>query len=82
MFEWYHEARKDQFRTFVHEGILTEDEEDRDMNDWYEPGRDVRLRELERNGPFETDPKHKYLCLLYTSPSPRDRQKSRMPSSA
>ena len=25
------------------------------------------------------NPKH---CLLYTSPSPRDRQKSRMPSSA
>ena len=24
----------------------------------------------------------KNLCLLYTSPSPRDRQKSRMPSSA
>ena len=24
----------------------------------------------------------KYVCLLYTSPSPRDRQKSRMPSSA
>ena len=23
-----------------------------------------------------------FLCLLYTSPSPRDRQKSRMPSSA
>ena len=23
-----------------------------------------------------------YYCLLYTSPSPRDRQKSRMPSSA
>ena len=23
-----------------------------------------------------------YCCLLYTSPSPRDRQKSRMPSSA
>eukprot|EP00828_Plagiopyla_frontata_P025161 TRINITY_DN32149_c0_g1_i1.p2 TRINITY_DN32149_c0_g1~~TRINITY_DN32149_c0_g1_i1.p2 ORF type:complete len:122 (+),score=11.68 TRINITY_DN32149_c0_g1_i1:124-489(+) len=23
-----------------------------------------------------------YFCLLYTSPSPRDRQKSRMPSSA
>ena len=23
-----------------------------------------------------------YSCLLYTSPSPRDRQKSRMPSSA
>ena len=27
--------------------------------------------------------KHAYkICLLYTSPSPRDRQKSRMPSSA
>ena len=25
---------------------------------------------------------HTYTCLLYTSPSPRDRQKSRMPSSA
>ena len=25
---------------------------------------------------------HCGLCLLYTSPSPRDRQKSRMPSSA
>ena len=26
--------------------------------------------------------KHTNACLLYTSPSPRDRQKSRMPSSA
>ena len=25
---------------------------------------------------------HSGVCLLYTSPSPRDRQKSRMPSSA
>ena len=25
---------------------------------------------------------HYRICLLYTSPSPRDRQKSRMPSSA
>ena len=25
---------------------------------------------------------HAHTCLLYTSPSPRDRQKSRMPSSA
>ena len=24
----------------------------------------------------------RYLCLLYTSPSPRDRTRSRMPSSA
>src|SRR5665213_3968095 len=27
-------------------------------------------------------PKAYSICLLYTSPSPRDRQKSRMPSSA
>ena len=27
-------------------------------------------------------PKSRKACLLYTSPSPRDRQKSRMPSSA
>ena len=27
-------------------------------------------------------PTKRYICLLYTSPSPRDRQKSRMPSSA
>ena len=30
------------------------------------------------NSPITSD----NLCLLYTSPSPRDRQKSRMPSSA
>ena len=29
-----------------------------------------------------TSTKHAITCLLYTSPSPRDRQKSRMPSSA
>ena len=27
-------------------------------------------------------PEHAYHCLLYTSPSPRDRTRSRMPSSA
>ena len=27
-------------------------------------------------------PYERNICLLYTSPSPRDRQKSRMPSSA
>ena len=31
-----------------------------------------------------TEVKHSqlYICLLYTSPSPRDRTRSRMPSSA
>ena len=36
------------------------------------PKRTMRLPNAPRN----------YSCLLYTSPSPRDRQKSRMPSSA
>ena len=31
---------------------------------------------------IEQDAEQALLCLLYTSPSPRDRQKSRMPSSA
>ena len=31
---------------------------------------------------FETNIGQDKVCLLYTSPSPRDRQKSRMPSSA
>ena len=30
----------------------------------------------------EQENHHPDICLLYTSPSPRDRQKSRMPSSA
>ena len=31
---------------------------------------------------WQQDIAQEYDCLLYTSPSPRDRQKSRMPSSA
>ena len=34
---------------------------------------------IERTNKFEKDIK---ACLLYTSPSPRDRTRSRMPSSA
>ena len=34
------------------------------------------------HGPFDRDLAQLVGCLLYTSPSPRDRQKSRMPSSA
>ena len=40
----------------------------------------ISLRDVARAGQHESNQsKH---CLLYTSPSPRDRQKSRMPSSA
>ena len=34
------------------------------------------------SGLSDSERKAAYACLLYTSPSPRDRQKSRMPSSA
>ena len=41
------------------------------------------VRILGQLSPQVTDGDAKYIdCLLYTSPSPRDRQKSRMPSSA
>ena len=35
-----------------------------------------------RDTPWAFEGAEVYHCLLYTSPSPRDRQKSRMPSSA
>ena len=38
--------------------------------------RDQEIRQYQR------EPAIPVICLLYTSPSPRDRQKSRMPSSA
>ena len=36
----------------------------------------------DKNNTESTEPDLRGTCLLYTSPSPRDRQKSRMPSSA
>ena len=44
-----------------------------------EQGPSSQLSKLLGNVTFLERPFH---CLLYTSPSPRDRQKSRMPSSA
>ena len=40
------------------------------------------LRLFLHDGFNSGSPPGTYTCLLYTSPSPRDRQKSRMPSSA
>ena len=37
---------------------------------------------LHKQSSDKNNPALPYTCLLYTSPSPRDRQKSRMPSSA
>ena len=38
-------------------------------------GKEVRLTAYNING-------NNYVCLLYTSPSPRDKRQARMPSSA
>ena len=37
---------------------------------------------IREGAPFKTGAHHHILCLLYTSPSPRDKRQSRMPSSA
>ena len=46
---------------------------------YFMPGEVVTLKQDIPNKPVMIVVKN---CLLYTSPSPRDRQKSRMPSSA
>ena len=48
--------------------------------DNYTRRRGMRVYNLCRSFAYQSN--GYYVCLLYTSPSPRDRQKSRMPSSA
>ena len=43
--------------------------------------QDIEVEVLHKDG-GDTYASQVVTCLLYTSPSPRDRQKSRMPSSA
>ena len=68
------------------------------LKEEYQPGGSKRQEILDKAVQYILNPrfgtqnaKHAFLleevglsesCLLYTSPSPRDRQKSRMPSSA
>src|SRR5674476_433737 len=40
----------------------------------------TELHQVNISGTWENISRNTYTCLLYTSPSPRDRQKSRMPS--
>ena len=47
-----------------------------------EENKQGRLGEDREIDPLDPVTEHQVACLLYTSPSPRDRQKSRMPSSA
>ena len=48
----------------------------------HSPMTGAQIKEMFRDVPKSLFRRHDWSCLLYTSPSPRDRQKSRMPSSA
>ena len=66
----------------THIGVVIEDDPAADLHEWY--GRYLYFAPDEVE-PLETQdlsPERSSTCLLYTSPSPRDRQRSRMPSSA
>ena len=77
---WAH--RGEGIHQSLHPGLLPDDAyEDTMPIDVLEarsgvPAIDLAVRELYASGYLHNH------CLLYTSPSPRDRQKSRMPSSA
>ena len=43
---------------------------------------DEKLKEMRNSIQADYGDAHTYICLLYTSPSPRDQRGSRMPSSA
>ena len=69
----------------INKKILPELELVTPTNSQYARTTDIKPKDLQSiddnlhlNSKFE----ELYDCLLYTSPSPRDRQKSRMPSSA
>ena len=56
------------------ENVKVQDETNMPKADWED--------DLHHDMVNDTEKHSKHTCLLYTSPSPRDRQKSRMPSSA
>ena len=66
---------KDRIQALIDAGVLTLKTEQKKVT--------ANMVTLEfGKAPKVTVPDGTYSCLLYTSPSPRDRQKSRMPSSA
>ena len=62
-------------------GVMTDE---RYNGQFYAKGNDMVVADLEAEGFLvaKENITHSYPCLLYTSPSPRDRTRSRMPSSA
>jgi len=70
----YYEYTADSWGTWI-EGELYNDGET------YIDAVQLEVRLYDRRG-YIIDYEYIWICLLYTSPSPRDRTRSRMPSSA
>ena len=70
--------RKKTFENVEDDLVSQNNDEDMEQNIEMPPQRDIR----ETQPTISVNYRVVKNCLLYTSPSPRDRQKSRMPSSA
>ena len=79
---WFGTDRAMTFTAFeIHKDLVEKEGYDPKSNEYYEE-IDKRIR-VDFGHKFDNnETKQTNSCLLYTSPSPRDRQKSRMPSSA
>ena len=78
------DARKHIDKRMLADGMSQIIDLDKSHGSWLVDGRDNReyLDLFSMFASLSVGYNHPYVCLLYTSPSPRDRQKSRMPSSA
>ena len=74
----------DEMAPLLNAKRLNADEVRKAANDW-DFSEEGRVRQAKRMAEFAMkikDEGHYVICLLYTSPSPRDKRQSRMPSSA
>ena len=88
---WTNGTMERMMREVIHGAKAMLNEEGRPLSEWVvvppavQWALNTTWRKRLRATPYhvvEREPRTVFTCLLYTSPSPRDRQKSRMPSSA
>ena len=81
-------TRNEEADAYVQQQWLEEVDEVLKLRDLYEETRRTRAFDFYEPYPFQLrfhearDDQGNRACLLYTSPSPRDKRQSRMPSSA